>query len=115
MLDADSTCFIRFSAGYCRGMTEDELGRAVEHLLADFLLNIHKLQLTLKAHEEVVKESASHLERLIANRLQILRGPDQAQRLIRRRSLAVELLRGRRYEELAELLGSLWSGTGGEF
>jgi hypothetical protein len=110
LLDAFSTCFLRFSAGYRRGMTEEELRRAVEHMLSELLLHSINLQLIVRAHEEVIRENEPNLKRLVATRLQLLSGSEYAQKLIRTRSNAVDLLRSRDYEELAKLLGSLWSG-----
>jgi hypothetical protein len=92
-------------------MTEEELSRAVEHSLSDLLLSISNLQQSLKAHKEVVNENAPQLKALIANRVQILGGPERAQKIIRLRTRAVELVRGRRYQDLAELLGAVTSGS----
>ncbi|HEY3988467.1 MAG TPA: hypothetical protein VGM02_04155 [Acidobacteriaceae bacterium] len=91
-------------------MTEEELRGAAEHLLSEFLLHSTNLQLIVRAHEEVIREIAPNLKRLVATRLQLLGGSEYAQKLIRTRSNAVGLLRSQDYEELAKLLGSLWSG-----
>jgi capsule polysaccharide export protein KpsE/RkpR len=91
-------------------MTEDASGRAVELLLSNLLANIERLQLGLAAHKQVVAENAPQLKALIADRERLLKD-SQAKNLASARLRAVEFLRGRKYEELAQLLGAIVSGS----